>query len=256
MTDVPGFFAAFAAGFLSFASPCVLPLIPIYLSFITGESASALKAGNAKRSVLLARSALFVLGFAIVFVILAIAFGGGMSLAGNRASAVVTKVAGVMVILLALNMIFDFVPLLRGEFRADMNRAGGRQLAGDGAKDRRKTGAGPLRAVLIGMAFAAGWTPCIGPVLSSILLYAGGSGNAARAAILLALYAAGLGLPFMLAGIFFDRLLPALDFLKRHALAVRIVTAVLLIILAIPMIAGPRWLPALLSAARNVLAGH
>lgn len=256
MTDVPGFFAAFAAGFLSFASPCVLPLIPIYLSFITGESASALKAGNAKRSVLLARSALFVLGFAIVFVILAIAFGGGMSLAGNGASAVVTKVAGVIVILLAINMLFDFVPLLRGEFRADMNRAGGKKIDEGGATGRGKTGSNPFRAVLIGMAFAAGWTPCIGPVLSSILLYAGGSGNAAHAAILLALYAAGLGLPFMLAGLFLDRLLPALDFLKRHAFAVRIVTAILLIILAIPMIAGPRWITALLNAARNAFVGH
>lgn len=225
MMDVPGFLAAFAAGLLSFASPCVLPLIPIYLSFITGESVTTLKEGSAKRTVLLVRSALFVLGFSIVFVVLAIAFRSGMSFAGNRTSAIITKVAGVIVILLALNMLFDFVPFLRGELRPHM----------------RKPSSGnayPLRAVLMGMAFAAGWTPCVGPVLSAILAYAGGSGNAAHAALLLAFYAAGLGLPFIAAGLFLDRLLPALNFLKRHAFAVRIVTAILLIILAIPMIAG------------------
>jgi cytochrome c-type biogenesis protein len=89
----------------------------------------------------------------------------------------------------------------------------------------------------MGMTFAAGWTPCIGPVLAAILSYAGGSGNSLHAAVLLAVYSAGLGLPFIAAGLFLDRLLPVLDFLKRHALAVRIVTACLLVVLAIPMIA-------------------
>jgi cytochrome c-type biogenesis protein len=242
MTVVPGFFAAFVAGVLSFASPCVLPLIPVYLSFITGESASALKAGSAKRSTLLTRSALFVLGFSIVFVILAIAFRGGMSFAGNRATVIITKIAGVIVILLAVNMLFDFLPFLRADFRPHLNRQG--------------TGtANPVRAVLMGMAFAAGWTPCVGPVLAAILAYAGGSGNSAHAALLLASYAAGLGLPFIAAGLFLDRLLPALNFLKRHALAVRIVTVALLVILAIPMIAGTRWLTAAIDAAMSAFAG-
>ena len=93
-------------------------------------------------------------------------------------------------------------------------------------------------------------------MLAGILAYAGGSGNAAHAALLLALYAAGLGLPFIAAGLFLDRLLPALNFLKRHAFAVRIVTAILLVLLAIPMIAGTRWLSAMIDAAVNAVAGH
>ncbi len=224
MTDVPGLFAALAAGLLSFLSPCVLPLIPVYLSFISGESVEALR-GARRRWVLLGRSATFVAGFTVVFVALALAFGGGMGLVGMGSSRAVmralTRVAGVVVILLAINILFDFIPFLRFERRASP-RASGR--------------IGALRAFLIGMAFAAGWTPCVGPILSSILLYAGNGGSAFRAAMLLAAYSAGLGIPFILSGLFLDRALPLLNLLKRHMRAIKIVSAVLLIALAIPLL--------------------
>jgi len=225
MTDAPGLFAAFAAGLLSFLSPCVLPLIPVYLSFISGESVEALREGSRRRWLLLGRSATFVAGFTFVFVALALAFGGGMGLVGLGSSRAVmrilTRVAGVVVILLALNILFDFIPFLRFERRAAPRLAG-------------KIGA--LRAFLIGMAFAAGWTPCVGPILSSILLYAGNGGSAFRSGLLLAAYSAGLGIPFILSGLFLDRALPLMNLIKRHMLAVRIVSAILLIALAIPLL--------------------
>lgn len=224
MTDVPGLFAALAAGLLSFLSPCVLPLIPVYLSFISGESVEALR-GARRRWVLLGRSATFVAGFTVVFVALALAFGGGMGLVGMGSSRAVmralTRVAGVVVILLAINILFDFIPFLRFERRAS---------------PRASERIGALRAFLIGMAFAAGWTPCVGPILSSILLYAGNGGSAFRAALLLAAYSAGLGIPFILSGLFLDRALPLLNLLKRHMRAIKIVSAVLLIALAIPLL--------------------
>lgn len=224
MTDVPGLFAALAAGLLSFLSPCVLPLIPVYLSFISGESVEALR-GARRRWVLLGRSATFVAGFTVVFVALALAFGGGMGLVGMGSSRAVmralTRVAGVVVILLAINILFDFIPFLRFERRAS---------------PRASERIGALRAFLIGMAFAAGWTPCVGPILSSILLYAGNGGSAFRAAMLLAAYSAGLGIPFILSGLFLDRALPLLNLLKRHVRAIKIVSAVLLIALAIPLL--------------------
>jgi cytochrome c-type biogenesis protein len=225
MSDVPGFFAAFAAGLASFLSPCVLPLVPVYLSIITGESISTLKAGKndgqsiPDRRAILRRTILFVAGFSIVFVILAIVFGGGMRFVGSGANAVIMRVSGVIVIVLAANMLFDFIPFLRAERRV-----------------RRDARPGTSNALLFGMAFAAGWTPCVGPILSSILLYAGSDGNVPRAAMLLAAYSAGLGVPFVLAGTFLDRATPALGFFKRHAIPVKIVSAAILLVFAVSML--------------------
>lgn len=218
---IPGFFAAFAAGLLSFLSPCVLPLIPVYISFITGESASDLRAGNTRRLPILIRSLFFVAGFSFVFVLLAVIFGGGMRFIGNSANLVVTRIAGVLVIILGINIFFDFIPFLRGDFRA--------RIAPDFSNGR---------AILLGMAFAAGWSPCIGPILSSILLYAGKEGNPGRATILLSLYSLGLGVPFILSGIFFARAIPVLGWFKKHMFAIRAVSGGLLVLLGIGMITG------------------
>lgn len=251
----PGVLASLAAGLLSFLSPCVLPLIPVYLSFISGESAAALgmsrtlgpdgkqaRAGGKLRMVLFVRTLFFVAGFTLVFTALAIVFGGGMRFVGSSASLWVNRVAGVLVIVLALNTVFDFIPFLRGEYRVAEPGAGGTVAPGasaTGADAKTATRAwNPLRAVLLGMAFAAGWTPCVGPILSSILLFAGQEGNIARSALLLVAYSAGLGIPFILTGLFLDRATPILSWFKRHMTAVKIVSGILLLGFGIALLAG------------------
>ncbi len=221
---LPGMLAALGAGLLSFLSPCVLPLIPIYLSFISGESAAALKTGTVSRFFILRRSLFFVAGFTFIFVLLAIIFGGGMRFLGSSASLIINRAAGALVIILALNTLFDFIPFLRGEARFDAAKTG--------------TPPGILKAFLLGMAFAAGWTPCIGPVLSGILVFAGQSGNIARAALLLTLYSAGLGIPFILAGLFLDKAQPVLNFFKKHGRAVKIVSGLLLLVFGLMILTG------------------
>lgn len=245
----PGVFAALAAGLLSFLSPCVLPLIPVYLSFISGESASALgmAGGSAARenrgvrgirAALLIRTLFFVAGFTLVFTALAIIFGGGMKFIGSSATVWINRGAGLLVIVLGLNTLFDFIPFLRGEYRVkDPGAVSGSSETGKTQTFTARLG-GPLKAVLLGMAFAAGWTPCVGPILSSILLFAGQDGNAARAALLLAAYSAGLGVPFILTGLFLDRAAPVLGWFKKHMLAVKIVSGLLLIGFGIALLAG------------------
>lgn len=224
MSETPGLLAAFAAGLLSFLSPCVLPLVPVYLSFISGESVAAIKSGGTRKWTLLARSGLFVAGFSAVFTALSIVVvGGGMLALGAGYAAIVSRIAGIAVVILALNMLFDFIPFLRIERRADP-KLGGK--------------IGGARAFLIGMAFAVGWTPCVGPILSSILLYAGNGGNGFRAALLLVAYSGGLGVPFILSGLFLDRAMPVMAFVKRHMRAVQIASAVLLIAFAVPLLLG------------------
>ncbi len=220
---IPGLFAAFLAGLLSFLSPCVLPLIPVYLSFISGESATSLRSPSSRRFPLFVNSLFFVSGFTLVFVLLAVLFGGGMRFIGSSVSLYITRGAGVLVILLGFNTLFDFVPLLRGDWRAQADT---------------KASPGKLKSVLLGIAFAAGWSPCIGPILSSILLYAGNTGNIPHAALLLGLYSAGLGLPFILTSIFFDRAVSVFSFFKRHMKAVRIISGLLLLGFGISMITG------------------
>ncbi len=244
---LPGLSASFLAGLLSFLSPCVLPLIPVYLSFISGESAAALSSGTKRPFFLLARSALFVTGFTLVFVSLAIVLNGGMRLIGSSAGGVITTVSGILVILLAANMAFDFLPALRFERRASFPGSAGYATqsgcdeagTGDGKTlPRRRLVLEAARPVLLGMAFAAGWTPCVGPILSTILLFASRSGSSARPIALLAAYSLGLGLPFLLSGVFLDRARPLLDFFKRRAFAVRVASAVLLAVLGVSILTG------------------
>lgn len=224
MGQLPSVALSFAAGVLSFLSPCVLPLIPVYLSFISGESVTNISGKNDARGRILARTLLFVGGFTVVFVLLAIIFGGGMRFLGSSASIIITRVSGILVLVLGINMLFNLFPFLAREFRLDTA----------GKLDRL----GWIRAPLFGMAFAAGWTPCIGPILSSILLYAGQSANAFHAAILLSAYSLGLGLPFILAGLFLDRARPVLNWFKQHMTAVRVVSGLLLALFGIAILSG------------------
>ncbi|MDR0597664.1 MAG: redoxin domain-containing protein [Treponema sp.] len=184
---------AFGAGLLSFVSPCVLPLIPSYLAFLGGvglDRGDGSVPGAANRPRLAAATASFILGFSAIFIVLSLLFSGTFFLLGGAAR-YINLAAGIIVIILGLNVIFDFLKFLNYEKRA--------RIAG-------RSGGLP-QAFLMGLAFGAGWSPCVGPFLGSILLMAGQAGNTGRAVLCLSAYSAGLGLPFLAAGVFFDRFL-------------------------------------------------
>jgi cytochrome c-type biogenesis protein len=210
---------AFAAGILSFLSPCVLPLIPSYLSLIGGVSVQQL--GERRRSRVLLRTLLFVLGFSVVFIALGVLFSGtGGFFSG--ATQIVNVVAGTLVIVLGLNFIFNFWKFLNFEKRMHM----------------RSSPTGWLGALLLGMAFGAGWTPCVGPILASILFLAGSSARILQGTLLLAVYSLGLGLPFILAGLFFAQFLGARERMKRHFDTLRIVSGAFLVFIGLLIALG------------------
>jgi len=212
---------AFGAGLLSFLSPCVLPLIPGYLSFISGRSGQEIRSGEAKAGIFF-RTLFFVAGFTAVFIGLGLLFSGGGMLFAGRATRMITSIAGGIIVLFGLNMIFDIVKVLNREVRAHVS-----------AKP-----AGAAGSFVVGMAFGAGWTPCIGPILASILLVASRSGRAPEAVLLLGSYSAGLALPFLLAGLFFERMTPIMNWFKKRGREVRIASGLLLVILGLAMAFG------------------
>jgi cytochrome c-type biogenesis protein len=213
------------AGLLSFLSPCVLPLVPPYLCYLAGTSVSELaKAGEVdsglRRHALLA-ALFFVLGFSSVF----IALGAGASLIGavlRAYSHVLSQVAGVVIILMGLH----FVGLFRLGFLAQEARV------------QVDKPAGPLGAFLMGLAFAFGWTPCIGPVLAGVLAVAGSEGTVVRGAGLLAVYSAGLGIPFLLAAFMMGPFLRFLQRFRAHIGKVEKAMGVLLVLTGIGFLTG------------------
>jgi len=194
-----GVVTAFAAGVISFLSPCVLPLVPGYVSFVAGSSLEEMREGRASRLQAAALALTFVVGFSVVFV----AFGAsatalGSLLLGWRYELGI--VAGVIVILFGLHMLgLTPLRLMNSEARFHLDLAGGRTLS----------------AFVLGLAFAFGWTPCIGPVLGAILTLGASTANVGQGALLLGVYSAGLGLPFLLAALFTGTLLERLKSLGR-----------------------------------------
>jgi cytochrome c-type biogenesis protein len=221
MTGNVSILMAFGAGLLSFLSPCVLPLIPGYLSFISGRSGQEIRSGEAKAGIFL-RTLFFVAGFSAVFIGLGLVFSGGGMLFAGRATRIITSVAGGIIFLFGLNMIFDIVKVLNREVRAHV-------------ETKPASAAGSF---VVGMAFGAGWTPCIGPILASILLVASRTGRAPEAAILLGSYSAGLALPFLMAGLFFERMSPIMNWFKKRGKEVRIASGLLLVVLGLAMAFG------------------
>jgi cytochrome c-type biogenesis protein len=212
---------AFVAGVVSFTSPCCLPLMPGYLWYVSGVAREP-SAAVGVRSRVISSALLFVLGFATVFTIL----GAGASTLGGvilRNRPVFMGIAGVFIIvmgLVALGMLR--IPFLYREARIDL----------------RRVKAGPLGAVPLGMAFALGWTPCIGPVLAGILTAAAGTQTAWTGAGLLFVYSLGLGVPFMLLAVGYERAGRAFGWLRRHGRAIERVGGALLILMGILMITG------------------
>lgn len=196
-----GWALAFAAGVASFFSPCVAPLIPGYLSLVSGASYDELAAGGGAHTCRVLRtSLLFVLGFVVVFVLLGVAASLAGGLVGpNRR--LVNRAAGVLMIAMGL-LVLEVVrvPFLLRERRF--------RLAG--------AALGLAGPTLLGAAFAFGWTPCVGPILAAILFYAGMTGTASRGAWLLLLYALGLAVPFVVTGVGFGRMADALGWARRH----------------------------------------
>ncbi len=219
----PDLIAAFAAGLVSFISPCVLPLLPAYLSLLSGLTIKELS-GQQKRAKLLTASLMFSAGFTLAFTLLGIIFSGGMSFAGAGASRLFGQIAGIIVIVLGFNIMFDFIRILNNDARLIQKFAG--------------KGRGEVNSFLMGLAFAAGWSPCIGPILASILLMAARNANIAAAALLLVAYSAGFAIPFIASALFFERLSPLLGFLKKHGNGVRIVSGLLLVAFGIVMVLG------------------
>jgi cytochrome c-type biogenesis protein len=214
------YFSAFLAGGLSFVSPCVLPLIPGYISFISGVSIEDLT-DKEKASKHLGRVTLntifFVMGFSAIF----IALGASASFVGSwlfQNLAVFNKVAGVLIFIFGLHVAGVFkIKFLNYEKR--FYTAGKRF--------------GILGSVVIGMAFAFGWTPCIGPILGSILTIAANQETVAKGITLLSFYSAGLGIPFILTALLFNVLVGFFGFIKRHFRAVEIISGGLLMLIGV-----------------------
>ncbi len=222
VSDV-GYAAAFGGGLVSFASPCVLPLVPAYLSMVTGLDVAALRAGDRQHTGRIVRdTGLFILGFGTVFVLLGLgasAFGGAV----NRHQLLLTRVSGLVVVVMALFLVGSLVlraPWLYRELRFHPS----------------PSRLGPLAAPVTGVAFGFGWTPCIGPVYASVLAVASDSGRAAQAAGLLAAYTLGLGVPFLATGLAFGRLEGALRWVKQHTTHVTAASATILGLLGVLLV--------------------
>lgn len=231
------YLGAFAAGLLSFLSPCVLPLIPSYITYITGLSFSDLDSEHPTslvRKKTFLNSLAFVVGFSIVFVLL----GASATFAGSflrEHMDAVRKVGGVLVILFGIHITGLFpVRWLLGEKRIHL-----------GHKP-----AGYLGSLFVGIAFAAGWTPCIGPVLASILMVAATEEKVADGIVLLLLYSAGLGIPFLLSSLALHRFVVTFNRFKKHIRLFEIVTGFFLVIVGILIFTN--WL-SLLAGYSNLL---
>jgi cytochrome c-type biogenesis protein len=212
---------AVLAGLVSFFSPCVIPLLPGYLSYATGLSGADLAdttAGQPHRGRMLAGSVLFVLGFTVVFVLLGVA-SASVSRWFYVNQTALNVALGVLAITLGL-VFMGLVPLLQRDVRV-----------------HRVPAVGLAAAPLLGFLFGLGWTPCIGPTLSVILLLAYGE-DSVRGGVLLAFYSLGLGLPFVLAAVAWRHALGALAFLRRHQVWVTRAGGALLVAVGVLLLTG------------------
>ncbi|HPE27140.1 cytochrome c biogenesis CcdA family protein [Albidovulum sp.] len=215
-------FVALLAGVLSFVSPCVLPVVPSYLAYMAGIGMGEMEGqARARRAALLA-AVFFVLGLSTVFLLLGIAASAlGRFLLQNQDW--FSTGAGIVVMIFGAHFIGVFrIPFLDREARIDAGDRGGSAFG----------------AYLLGLAFAFGWTPCIGPQLGMILTLAAEDASLPRGAALLAVYAFGLGIPFLLVAAFFPRLKGAMAFLKRHMARIEKIMGLLLWTIGLMMVTG------------------
>lgn len=207
---------AFSAGLLSFASPCVLPLVPSYITYITGVSFKDLtdvEARSKLRWATISHSFCFIIGFSLVFVLM----GASATYLGQllvQYQYWIMKGGGVLIILLGIHFTGIInIPFLHIEKRFEM----------------RKRPLGYVGSFVVGVVFAAGWTPCIGPILSTILIYASTSKSVVTGILLLTYYSVGLGIPFFLSSLAFNSFLSAFDKIRRYMRVINIVSGLFLI---------------------------
>ncbi len=210
------------AGVLSFLSPCVLPVVPPYLAYMGGVSVTQMEGETEARGKVFLSAVFFVLGLSTVFLLLGFAFSAAGRFFLSFQDVAITF-AGVIIIVFGLHFIGIFrIPFLNREARIDAGDQGGSAFG----------------AYLLGLAFAFGWTPCLGPVLGAILGLAASEADMAKGTLLLAVYALGLGLPFLLVAAFFPRLKGPMNWLKRHMRTVEKLSGTLLLIVGVLMLTG------------------
>lgn len=225
MIDIPVYYALLA-GAISFLSPCVLPLVPPYLCYMAGASLSDISGSDVQpvdadlRRKVVGRALLFVLGFSVVF----ISLGASATFIGQfllKWSNVLSQIAGVIIILMGLHFL--------GLFRFALLQREARFQAGGG---------GAMGTFVMGLAFAFGWTPCIGPILAPILGLAGSRETMGEGAFLLGVYSAGLGIPFVLAALFVGPFMNFLERFRKHLHRVEQIAGVLLVLTGILFLTG------------------
>jgi cytochrome c-type biogenesis protein len=214
--------AAFAVGFVSFVSPCVLPLVPGYLSAVSGVSITDMRQGSHKLSHVLWPAIIFCLSFTLMFVALGLtATGLGSTLRDSKET--LDKVAGILIVAMGVFFLLTpFVPRLNREWRPD-------------ALIRRAGAGGPIIA---GLAFAVAWTPCVGPTLASILAAASTSDTVGHGGVLLAFYSLGLAVPFLATALAFDRATTAFRWIRDRYLLVTAVSGCVLIAMGVLILTG------------------
>lgn len=214
--EIPSLISAFIGGIFSFVSPCVLPLVPVYISYISGISLEELQKGGKFLTVFL-NSIFFVLGFTIVFVF----YGASATFIGEMISQykyILSKIGGIIIIIFGIHLTGLF-RLKFLDFERKINIKG--------------KSASYIGSFIMGVAFSFGWTPCIGPILAAILVLATQKETLLQGILLLFTYSMGLGIPFILSGIFINYFFKAFLKIKKHFRKIEIVAGILLIILGI-----------------------
>ena len=207
------YFISFLEGIITFISPCLLPMIPLYISYFAGG-----KERNIKKTV---KNALgFILGFTIVFVLMG-ALAGTFGRLLNEYKTIVDIVTGVIVIFFGLNFL--------GVFKLNIFK---------GAKKVRTDNLGFFSSMVFGIVFSIGWTPCVGAFLGSALMLAASQGHVVEGIIMLLLYSLGLGIPFFISAILIDKLRGAFTFIKKHYKVINIVCGCLLVVIGVLMATG------------------
>ncbi len=219
---LPAMFVALVGGIVSFLSPCVLPIVPPYLAYMSGVTIGEIQGTAAARRKAILAALFFVMGLSTVFLLLgftASAFGAFVL----QNQELFAKASGVVVIVFGLHFLSVFrIPLLDREARMETGETGGSALG----------------AYVLGLAFAFGWTPCIGPQLGAILSLAASEASVSRGTILLGVYALGLGVPFLLAAVFLNRSMALMNRIKRHMGLIEKLMGGLLLLVGFMLVTG------------------
>lgn len=220
MNDSVGLLAALTAGFISFISPCVLPVVPAYLSFVSGLSIDEMRGSSTDKALkarMLINCLAFIAGFSTVF----IALGASATVIGdffNRNMQLLAKIGGVIIVIFGLHTLGLFkIPFLNYEKRFHQDQKAN----------------GPLGSFVVGLAFAFGWTPCIGPILGAILGIASTHDRVGEGIMLLAAYSLGLGVPFLLAGLSVERFFAVSSGVKRRFALIEKISGGFLIVVGV-----------------------